>query len=327
MQKESEMKKLILIIAQIVMVASLSGCGLRVPATPTPTAMPTPCVGSTITLGEISDDPGQVIRNTQSIANYLAKHLAAFGYVCGKVRVVSNVKEMISAVEQGQVDVYWDSLFPAAMVSEVTGARPILRRWRNCDPDYYSVLFTQKDNGINTINDLPGHMIAMDRPDSTSGFVLPAAYLLDHGLTLVVKEAYDAPVAKNEVGITFTYDDQNTIALVLAGKVSAGATDDYLYNMWGAQPEKELVMLEQTSPALRQAVLLRPNLESSLQAAIQQILLNANQDPEGAKALEEAAHTCKFDEVPDVIETAFADMHTMHAKVETIQGWSEAMEQ
>ena len=320
------MKKLILIIAQIVMVASLSGCGLRVPATSTPTAMPTPCIGSTITLGEISDDPGQVIRNTQSIANYLAANLAAFGFVCGRVLVVSNVQEMISAVEQGKVDVYWDSLFPAALVNEATGARPILRRWRNCDPDYYSVLFTKKDSGINTINDLPGHMIAMDRPDSTSGFVLPAAYLADRGLTLVVKEAYDAPVANNEVGITFTYDDQNTMALVLAGKVSAGATDDYLYNMWGAQSGKELVMLEKTASALRQAVLLRPNLGDSLQAAIKQVLLGADQNPEGATALDQAAHTCKFDDVPEGIEAAFRDMHAMHTKVEAIQGWSESLE-
>jgi phosphonate transport system substrate-binding protein len=283
-------------------------------------------VGPAITIGEISDDPEQVINNTRRVANYLTEHLSAFGIACGKVKVVENVNEMIAAINKGEVDIYWDSLFPAALVSDATGAQPILRRWRNCDPEYYSIIFTTTDSGITSLEELPSHMIAMDRPDSTSGFVLPSAYLIGQGLNLVVKEAYDEPLAGNQVGITFTYDDQNTLALVLAGKVSAGATDDYLYSTWEVPPPKKLVVLGKTEAALRQAVLVRPDLESDLQTAIKDTLLEAPLNPDGLAALDEAAHTCKFDEVPGGIQGSFEQMHLMHSKIQMIQGWPEALE-
>jgi len=122
--------------------------------------------------------------------------------------VVLTINEMIEAINNGEVDLYMDSIFPAALVSNATGAQPILRRQRNCDPEYYSVLFTTPDSGITSIEDLPGHMMAMDRSYSTSGFALPAAYLLDRGLNLVIKKSWDEPVAADEVGIFFSLDDK-----------------------------------------------------------------------------------------------------------------------
>jgi phosphonate transport system substrate-binding protein len=321
------MKRFFGILIQSIVMGSLLGCSLLPTGAPAPAVMPTPCAARAITLGEISDDPVEVINSTQPFVSYLAEHLTAFGIVCGNVKVANNVDQMISAIDKGEVDIYFDSMFPATLVSDATGAQPILRRWRNCDPYYYSVIFTTADSGIASIQDLPGHMIAMDRPDSTSGMVLPAAYLIDHGLNLVVKNTYDEPVARDEVGITFTYDDPNTLALVRAGEVSAGATDDYHFSEWELEFPGELVLLGNTESALRQVVLLRPGLESGLQVAIKETLLQAHLDPEAVALLEQAVGTCKFDDVPQEIEASLEEMRVWHAKMQAIPGWPEALQE
>jgi phosphonate transport system substrate-binding protein len=243
--------------------------------------------------------------------------------------VVETVPEMMELITNGEVDIYMDSMYPATLVREATGAQPILRRWRNVS-EYHSVIFTRKDSGI-TLDDLPGHMVAMERSYSTSGFALPAAYLVDRGLKLVVKESFTDTVAVDEVGIYFSGDDKNTLFLILQGKVLIGATDDFFFDKsiedalnW--QPPVTLVNLAETGPVIRQAVLVRPNLGSDLKEAIKKELTNAHRDPEGRTALKMAANTCKFDDPPGVIEAAFEQMQAMHDKVEEIPGWQEAFE-
>jgi phosphonate transport system substrate-binding protein len=320
------MKRFLEILVAIVILGSPMGCS-PVLSTPEPSLNSTACDGPAIALGEISDDPDEVISESQVLADFLAGHLAAFGIQCGKVKVANNVKEMVKAINAGEVDIYFDSMFPATLVSDATGAKPILRRWRNCDPEYYSVIATTTGSDIRSIADLPGHMVAMDRPDSTSGMVLPAAYLLEHGLKLAVKNTYDEPVAADEVGIHFSYDDQNTRNLLMAGKVSAGATDDYSFHKWESLSPGKLVVLAETEPALRQAVLLRPTLDRGLQSAIKQILRQADQNPEDLAIIEQVVGTCKYDEAPEGLESSFAEMRSMYSLMLTIPGWSEALEQ
>jgi phosphonate transport system substrate-binding protein len=329
------MKRLFGFIALGLVLGSLLGC--NPPDTPTPTpavpsALPptwTPgtCVGPTITLGEISESPDEVIASMQPLADYLAEGLADFGYECGKVKVVLTIDDMIKAINNGEVDIYMDSIFPAALVSNATGAQPVLRRWRNCDPEYYSIIFSTPDSGITSVDDLPGHMMAMDRSYSTSGFALPAAYLLDRGLNLVVKGSWDEPVASGEVGIFFSRDDSNTLALILEGKASAGATDDYNLGKWQEESPGALVKLAETAPVLRQVVLVRSSLENDLRQAIKRKLSEAHLNPEGVSVMKQAVGTCKFDQPPDGIEALIAQMQAIYEKIKDIPGWKEAYDQ
>ena len=318
------MKRFLSVLIGSILVGSLLGCNAAPTQTSFPTESSSPCVGRAFTIGDISDDPDEVIRGDLPLASYLAEHLASFGYVCGKMLVTDTVDEMIAAIKNEEVDIYMDSMYPATLVSNATGAQPILRRWRNCDPEYYSVIFTTPDSGITAVEDLPGHMIAMDRSYSTSGFALPAAYLIDHGLKLVVKDAYTEPVAEDEVGIFFSLDDKNTLNLVLEGKVGAGATDDFYFGKWGQEAPGRLVNLAETASMPRQAVLVRPGLGSDLREAIKEQLSQAHLNPTGFSVLDQAAQTCKFDDTPDGINAAFAQMKQMHDKLKQIPGWQEA---
>ena len=318
------MKRFWGILMLSMVVGSVSGCVLPHTATPVPTEPSKSCVGPAITIGDTSDNPNEVINDVLPLANYLAERLTAFGFKCGNVIVPDTTDKMIALIKNKEVDIYMDSMYPALLVSDATGAQPILRRWRNCDDEYYSVIFTTANSRITSVEDLPGHMVAMDRSYSTSGFALPAIYLLDHGLNLAVKDAFDAPVAENEVGIYFSLDDINTLNLVLEGKVSAGATDDYYFGNWDGEAPGKLTKLAQTGSMSRQVVLVRAGLGSDLQNAIKQELATAHLNPEGLVAIENDAQTCKFDDAPGGIGSAFAQMREMHTRLKEIPGWQEA---
>jgi len=327
------MKRLVVILILCMVQGSLLGCNLSgstpptdVPPTPPPTWTPMTCVGPAITLGEISENSNDVITSMQPLADYLAGRLAGFGYKCGKVKVVLTIDDMIEAINNGEVDLYMDSIFPAALVSNSTGAQPVLRRWRNCDPEYYSVLFTTPDSGVTSVDDLPGHMIAMDRSYSTSGFALPAAFLLDRGLNLVVTQSLTDTVAADEVGIFFSLDDKNTRRLVLEEKVSAGATDDYNLSKWEEESPGALVGLAETATVLRQVVLVRSSLESDVREAIKKELSEAHLNPDGDSVVTLAENSCVFDEPPDGIEALIGQMQEIYDKIKDIPGWLEAYE-
>ncbi len=316
------------ILMTLLALLSLVGCSSQKPPASADTPVPTPCAGKSITIGEISDTPKTVIDNVLPFARYLASRLGDSGIVCGHVKVTDTVAGMIKLINSQEVDVYFDSVFPATIVSDATGAEPILRRWRNCDPEYYSVMFVTKASGIASMEDLGGHMMGMDRPDSTSGFVLPASDLIDHGLHLVVKSSYAEAVAPDEVGVFFTGADSNTLDLLHSGKLSAGATDDYNFAQWKeTAPELGLVVLATTESEPRQAVLLRPSLNSALKAAIKNELLRVGEEPAAQDALKLAVGTCKFDDPPGGIAAAFGRMRAKWSQLKLVSGWEEALTQ
>ena len=321
-RKRAKMKRFILILARIGVLAFLSACSPQAPATQTLIVVPTACVAPAITLGEIGEQPSQIVPDTQKLANYLAQKLASFGIECGQVKVTSTVKDMIELINQGEVDVYLDSMFPATLVSDATGAEPILRQWRNCDPEYYSVLFTLVNSGIASIDDLPGHVIGVDRPDSTSGFVMPASYLIDRGLHMEVKANWNEPVDADEVGVWFTGADDNTRTNVASGNVVAGATDDFNYDEWEKEEPGKFLVLAKTGSEPRRAVLVRAGLDSALKAAIKDVLLKADQDPNALAVLKDFQDTCRFDDMPAGIQAAFDQMRVMYEKVKQVSGWS-----
>ena len=267
--------------------------------------------GRALVFGDISDDPAEVIDGTQPLADYLAERLREYGITSGQVRVVSTIAEMTELLKNGEVDLYFDSTYPATLISDETGAEIILRRWRFGVEEYHSVIFTTSESGIESIQDLPGHMVAMDAPYSTSGFMLPAVEMVENGLSLVGKRGYGESVQPDEVGFVFSYDDENTLQWVLSGLVSAGVTDDYNFDVaFPKEVTQELVVLARTESAPRQVVLARSGLEPELLDAIKQVMVNIHDDADGQAALE-AFQTTRFDEFPEGIELATGRMREM----------------
>jgi len=300
------------VITLSMMILLIAGCSGM--STDLPPVVPQATIeegGRTIVFGDISDDPSEVIDGTQPLADYLAGHLQEYGITSGRVRVVSTISEMAELLKSGEVDLYFDSTYPATLISDETGAQIILRRWRFGVEEYHSVIFAAQDSGITSLADLPGHMVAMDAPYSTSGFMLPAVEMVENGLNLVGKRGHGESVLPDEVGFVFSYDDENTLQWVLSGLVSAGVTDDYHFDVaFPKDVTQNLIVLARTESTPRQVVLARSGLDPELLGAIKQVLISIHEDEAGKDALE-AFQTTRFDEFPDGIERATDRMREM----------------
>lgn len=286
--------------------------------TPEVIATENPIKENSIVFGDISDDPTEVINGAQPIVDYLASQLTEYGITGGEVRVASSTEEMVQLLKNGEVDLYFDSTYPATLISDASGAQIILRRWRFGVETYHGVIFASKDSGITDIEDLKGKMVAMDAPYSTSGFLLPAVYLTENGLTLIGKKGNQDPVAPEEVGFAFAYDDENILQWVISGLTPAGVTDDYHFDVaFPPEVKENLVELARTESTPRQVAVARPGLDPKLLQAIEQILTSMHENPEGAAVLENF-QTEKFDEFPEGLEEATSRMREMMELVKDI---------
>lgn len=302
-----------------VLVLILTSCGGGQTAAPTDVPSPEPTETRAIVLGDISDDPAEVIDGTQPLADYLASQLTDYGITEGQVRVASSTDEMASLLANGEVDLYFDSTYPATLISDKAGAKIVLRRWRFGVEQYQSVVFASVASGITSIEQLPGHMIAMDAPYSTSGFLLPSVLLLENELTLTGKKSYGEPVAENEIGFVFSYDDENTLQWVLSGLTEAGVTDDFHFDVdFPKDATAQLVELARTESTPRQVMVMRSGLDDELVQAIVRVLTTMHETEAGAAALE-PFQTSKFDEFPEGLDIATARMREMMELVQGIQ--------
>ena len=314
-EKKMKRRSLILNSALIGAFFLLTGCtGNSIPtATPIPT---TP--QRAIVLGDISDDPAEVIEGSQPLADYLAAGLSDYGITIGEVKVAKSTDEMIEMLASGEVDRYFDSVYPATLVSDASGGQVILRRWRYGVEEYQSVIFATKESGITSITDLQGHMLAFDNQFSTSGFVLPAVYLQGQGINLVGKTTFDAQVDADEAGFVFSFDDQNTLQWIQRGFVEAGATDDYSYeNLFPDDVRETLIELARTDYVPRQVVVVSPRMSATMLEEVSQILLTAHES-EGGRAALEPFQTTRFDRFPEGIAAASERMRNMVNIINTI---------
>jgi phosphonate transport system substrate-binding protein len=304
----------------VLLLTLLIGC--TPPATPAPTAAPTEAPtaeGRAFVLGDIADDPAEVIAGMQPLADYLAAQLKDQGITEGQVKVAASAEEMEQLLKDGEVDLYFDSVYPAMLISDASGAQPLLRRWRRGVGEYHTVIFTSKESGITSVDELKGHLIALDNEFSTSGFVLPAAYLTEQGLTLVGKESYDESAAADEVGFVFSHADENTLQWVLSGNVAAGATDNNHFEDYPKEAADQLVVLAETESVPRQVVLVRPGMDQSLLEAVNKALLEADESEDGKAALQNFDKTSQFDEFPQGIDAALKRMRELQEIVAGIK--------
>lgn len=289
----------------------------RTEASNTPTTVPTPIEtlppDQVLTLGDVSGDPAYTIECFQPLADHLAAHLSDFGIREGSVTVASDLETMMKTLETGQVDLYFDSPYPALAVYEEIGAHPLLRRWKGGVSEYHTLIVARRDSEIDDLDELMGQVLAFDHPASTSGYLLPKAYLATHGYKATEKSDVESPVKDDEIGYVFAFGDENVVAWILEGKTAGAAIPNGDYENLDTDIKEQLTILAQTRDVPRHIALARPGMDAALQAAIVDLLLGLHQEPEGPSILETFEETSQFDTLPqgpegtmDMLQELFA---------------------
>lgn len=263
-----------------------------------------------IVLADISDNPSKTIDRFQPLADYLAQKLADYGIEAGEVLIISDMESMAEQMEAGNVDLYFDSLYPALVVSDLSGATPILRRWKDGEGEYNTLFFVRADSDYESLDDLQGQVVAFDEATSTSGYLLPYTYLFENDYNPLAVEDASQSVDDDEIGYVYSGDDENTIQWVASGKTAAGAVDNLTYIEIPEDNRESFRIIAESEFVARQVVLIRPGIDPELQALIIDILINMDEDPDAVEVLD-TFKTTQFDEFPEGAENAFNRMREL----------------
>lgn len=262
-----------------------------------------------LVLGDISDEPTEIIEDFQPLADYLA---AEQGRQRGAVAVVPDMETMASWLASGKGDVYFDSPYPAMVVSELSGAQPALRRWKGGDAAYHSIIFTRADSDIRSIEDLNGGTLAFEEPSSTSGYMLPLGYLVEAGLRLVEDQEAEQ-VSADAIGYVFSESGNNSIQWGLAQRVEAAAVGVPDFEEIPPAVREQLRILAETEALPRHLVVLSPTLTPAEVEAITATLLAMDETAAGRETLTSFEATAQFDEFPEGVEAALARIRALYA--------------
>ena len=249
----------------------------------------------TISIGTISNDPSKIIQRTQPVVDYIAsKHSDEKTQYKGKVIVTKTIADMDEMLINQRIDLYFDSPLIACLESEKTEAVPFLIRWKEGVEKYHSVFFVKEDSTIDRIDErLIGKTIAFEAPESTSGYLIPKAYLVEKGLR--ISENDNAKSIRS----VFSFSDTTTAHWVFSGIIDIGVMSNMDFDSLSDLQKNELKIIERSFDMPRQLVLHRSDMNSDEVGKIKQILLQMHQDRSGIDSLKNFKNTEKFTDLTE----------------------------
>ena len=254
--------------------------------------------GKLLVFGRLSANPVGAIRDRQGFVDYIAKKLAPLGITGGKILVVDKMYLLARAIKEGKVDFFHDTVVPTMVVSRWSGSIPILRQWKYGEAEYYSGILATKANGISTLNDLRGKVVAFDEPHSTSAHILPRMLLAENNLKLV---QVIAPGEAKPDAAGFVYgSDGSSPNFLITGRVDAAATSFREFEELRPEVKKTLKVIGRTRSVPRLLISVRKDLDSKIVTALREVLLSMDKDSEGQAVLKKQQRTAKVDEIPPV---------------------------
>ncbi|NJD77015.1 MAG: phosphate/phosphite/phosphonate ABC transporter substrate-binding protein [Candidatus Methanoperedens sp.] len=245
-----------------------------------------------ISIGTIGDDAVRKIELFQPTADYIAEKLSDNKTTYkGKVIIAKTLDNLSDLLKEQKVDLFVESPLTAAVIANKSGSVPFLRRWKNGIGYYYSVFIVRKNSSISTADDLVGKTVIFEDPASTSGYLLPKAYLRQKGYSL------NQPAGENSIGFVFSGNDDNTPIWVIEGKADAGVMSDIDFKKLPDTQKSELRIIDRTTDLPRHIVSRRSDLDPVMVEKIRQILLDMDKDPVGIGIMNDFEKTKKYDEI------------------------------
>lgn len=164
-----------------------------------------------ITVGFIpTNDPAKMEESLQAMKDYLEKEIG----VKIKIFIKKDYLSLVDDMKKKQVDIGWFGAFSYVTAEKELELEPLVLRYKKeMGKSYQSLIITQADSRINTIEELKGKSFAFVDPASTSGFIMPYALFKSRNIE------FESYFSKSIYSGTHDYVARD----VLARKVDAGA--------------------------------------------------------------------------------------------------------
>lgn len=288
----------------------------------TPTAL-----SETLVFGTLTKNPQKFSPITRPLADYLAKGLASMGVERVELVFARSSQEMNSLLESGQVDLFSETLFSAVQFQQNGHAEFLARRWKKGVDSYRSIIFVRQDSGIESLPQLLGKSLAFEDQNSTSGFYLPAALLMQQGFKLVRRQRGSNANPSDAISYRFASSlyssggEQNIITWVHRRMINAGAISDNDWNLPETLPneiKQDLKIIYTSEPVPRSIMLVRRGLTPELKQGIKQVLFNAHLNEEGRQALLIYEQTKQFDQLDPQALTALERANALQPLVDQL---------
>jgi len=274
-----------------------------------------------LVIGKTSRNPKKHYKYLMPIANYAAEQMRNVGIRKARVVLVKNNDQLISYLEEGRVDWISETPFGSVVFTDKAGAEILVRRWKKGVPDYHTVFITRKDSHIRSINDLAGHTIAFEDPESTSAFLVPYYTIARKGLSLVPMETIRKKPASGKVGYIFAGQEINMSTWLHKRLVNAAAYSNLDWIKKDHTPlafKKDFFIFHRTHPFPRAIEMVRKDLNPDIKNRLKRILLEAHNDPDAKDALRAYQRTTKFDELDEAALAGLEETRRILTYVENV---------
>ncbi|QPJ64235.1 MAG: phosphate/phosphite/phosphonate ABC transporter substrate-binding protein [Candidatus Nitrohelix vancouverensis] len=254
----------------------------------------------TLALGYVTHNPKKHFKRLKPMAEYLAGQLDGIRH--GRVLMAKTNEEMVWLVQNGHVDLVFESVGSAMQLVKQADMQLMLLQWKKGSKDYHSLIITHQSSGMKSLADLKGKRITLGEVDSTTSYQMPVAILERAGHSLIRLNHPKDPVPPGKTGYLIVSGDEKTIAASVARQLTdAGAYSNQDWESAKDTPEtykKELSILYQSRAIPRRLVLARNTLPEPIKTALRSVLLDMKNRPDAEPVLKRFYKTRQFDELP-----------------------------
>lgn len=280
---------------------------------PTEAVEPDTHEGPTITIGDVDPDtPTSRVQKIRPLADYVAAELNWHPSRV-QIMVARSLDDIAVMMKEGRVDLFVDSAFPNVEVSGEIGSTIILQSLVDGQKFYRSLIVVRLDSEVQSIQDVPGRRLAFQEEYSTSGFLVPAALMLEAGFELYQTDE-GAPIDAGRVGYLFSGDEENTLAMLRKGIVEVGAISSQDYDQLPSEVKSEFRVVHQSIDIPRKLASVRPGFDDTLLTPLREALV-AIDDADRVRMVEAGGWNWEFVALDETSRASITKLEEMMNQV------------
>jgi phosphonate transport system substrate-binding protein len=228
--------------------------------------------------------------------------MASVGIRSGRILMAKDLQQMASYLRRGRVDWVNETAGNAALLERRGVAKSFLVTEREGATRYHSVFFVRRDSPVRSLKDLAGRSVAFQNPYSTSAYYLPAAQLLEQGMTLeLLLSPMDKP-APDTVSYLFARTELNITTWVHKRLVDAGVFSNLDWSNPQRMPPsfmQDFRIVGRSDDVPRALMLARHGMDPKVEARLREVLMEASTDPDAGEVLRRFIDTSRFVPIND----------------------------